>query len=155
MPRRPRLHVPGGFCHVTLRSNHRRDIFFRPEDRQQLDTIAGEVIERFKSRLHAYCWMTNDIHALVQVRDTPLGTLIRRIAGRYARTVQRRFQTTGHLFERRYPALLVDARTRAPPLGEVTVPPCIAGRPIHWAQGATPSRSSSACTLRAVCTPPP
>jgi putative transposase len=109
MPRRPRLHVPGGFYHVTLRGNHRQDIFFRPEDRQQLDAIVGEVIERFKSRLHAYCWMTNHIHALVQVGDTPLGTLIKRIAGRYARTVQRRFQTTGHLFERRYHAVLVDA----------------------------------------------
>lgn len=109
MPRQPRLHVPGGFYHVTLRGNHRHDIFFTPEDRQRLEAIVAEVIERFKSRLHAYCWMTNHIHALVQVSDTPLGTLIRRIAGRYARTVQRRFQTTGHLFERRYHAVLVDA----------------------------------------------
>ncbi|MEQ1581190.1 MAG: hypothetical protein ABL964_11405 [Steroidobacteraceae bacterium] len=40
-----RLHAPGGFYRVTLRGNHRQDIFFRSEDRQHLDAIVGEVIE--------------------------------------------------------------------------------------------------------------
>ena len=30
MPRKPRLHVPGGFYHVILRGNGRQDIFFDP-----------------------------------------------------------------------------------------------------------------------------
>lgn len=46
---------------------------------------------------------------LLQVGDTPLGRLMLRIASRYAREVQARFHTTGHLFERRYHAVLVDA----------------------------------------------
>lgn len=62
MPRRPRLHVPGGFYHVILRGNHRQSIFFQPQDRDFLDNLAAEVIERFKMRIHAYCWMTNHIH---------------------------------------------------------------------------------------------
>ena len=46
---------------------------------------------------------------LVQVADIPLGRAIMRIAGRYAREMQRHRATTGHFFERRYRAILVDA----------------------------------------------
>lgn len=109
MPRSPRLHVPGAFYHVTLRGNHRQNIFYCPADRTLLDEITAEVIERFTARLHAYCWMTNHVHLLIQVSDTPLAKLMLRIAGRYARTVQKRLKTTGHLFEKRYHAVVVDA----------------------------------------------
>lgn len=55
--------------------------------------------------------MTNHIHMLIQVGDTPLGRIMLRIASHYARELQARFHTTGHLFERRYHAVLVDADT--------------------------------------------
>lgn len=53
--------------------------------------------------------MTNHVHLLIQVADIPLGRLMLRIAGRYARQIQRRLQTTGHLFEKRYHSILIDA----------------------------------------------
>jgi REP element-mobilizing transposase RayT len=109
MPRRPRIHVPGAFYHVTLRGNHRQEIFFSRSDRELLEDVSAEVIERFGARIHAYCWMTNHVHLLIQVSDVPLGRLMLRIASRYARTVQARLHTTGHLFERRYHAVLIDA----------------------------------------------
>ena len=95
MPRPLRIHVPGAFYHVTLRGNHRQDIFFSAADRRLMDEITGEVLERFAARLHAYCWMTNHVHMLVQPGDEPLGRLILRIAGRYARTVQGHKQLRG------------------------------------------------------------
>jgi putative transposase len=109
MPRRPRLHVPGGFYHVTLRGNHRQPIFFRESDRARLDETVAESLDVLVARLHAYCWMTNHVHLLVQISDAPLGRLIQRIASRYARIAQASIRTTGHLFERRYHAVLVDA----------------------------------------------
>ena len=109
MPRPPRLHVPAAFYHVTLRGNHRQDIFFKAEDRALFNELTAEVIERFAARLHAYCLMTNHVHLLIQVGDVPLGRLILRIAGRYARMIQRELHTTGHLFEKRYHPILVDA----------------------------------------------
>ncbi len=109
MARRLRLHAPGAFYHVTLRGNHRQPIFFRDADRDLLDGFVSDSLERFAARIHAYCWMPNHLHMLVQVSDAPLGRLIHRIASAYARTVQLRINTTGHLFERRYHAVLVDA----------------------------------------------
>lgn len=95
--------------HVTLRGNHRQNIFFSPKDRQILSDLIAEVTERFGARVHAYCYMTNHLHALIQVGDIPLGRLMLRIAGRYARTIQAALHTTGHLFEKRYYPVLVDA----------------------------------------------
>ncbi len=109
MPRKPRLLVPAAFYHVTLRGNHRQDIFFSPADRDVLDKIVAEVILKCGARLHAYCWMTNHLHLLIQVGSTPLGRIMLRIASRYALKLQAQFHTTGHLFERRYHAVLVDA----------------------------------------------
>lgn len=111
MARRLRLHAPGAFYHVTLRGNHQQPIFFRNDDRELMERVVADSLERLVAKVHAYCWMTNHVHLLVQVSDAPLGRLMLRIASTYARTVQLRLQTTGHLFERRYHATLVDADT--------------------------------------------
>ena len=109
MARQLRLHVPGAFYHVTLRGNHRRPIFFAAADHDLLDAVVANAIEQLAAKVHAYCWMPNHLHLLVQVSDSPLGRLMLRIASKYARAVQARLETTGHLFERRYHAVLVDA----------------------------------------------
>lgn len=109
MARRLRLHAPGAFYHVTLRGNHQQPIFFRNDDRDLMERVIADSLERSVAKVHGYCWMTNHVHLLVQVSDSPLGRLMLRIASTYARTVQLRLQTTGHLFERRYHATLVDA----------------------------------------------
>ncbi len=109
MPRPLRLHVRGAFHLVTLRGNHRQDIFFKRGDRDLFTDLLAEMIQRFGARVHAYCLMTNHVHLLIQVGDAPLGRIMLRVASQYARIVQKRFSTTGHLFERRYHAILVDA----------------------------------------------
>ncbi len=109
MPRPPRLHVPGGFYHATLRGNHREAIFSVESDRALLNSIVKSALEKHGARVHAYCWMTNHIHLLVQIGTDPLAHLMRRIASGYARAFQANRETTGHLFEKRYHAILVDA----------------------------------------------
>jgi putative transposase len=93
---------------VTLRGNHREAIFTTEPDRRLLNVIVGSAIEKHGARVHAYCWMTNHIHLLIQVADDPLAEIMRRIASGYARAFQLKRETTGHLFENRYHALLVD-----------------------------------------------
>jgi len=108
MSRRPRLHRPGGYYHVTLRGNHRQDIFRDPADRSTLDAIVRSASERTGARVLAYCWMTNHVHLVVQVDSEPLDRLMQPVASKYARYLQRGIGTTGHLFERRYHAVLVN-----------------------------------------------
>lgn len=90
MPRRLRIHLPGGFYHATLRGNHRQDVFFEEGDRHLLNTIVKRCLDRFVTRLHA-------------------SSLMRQVASEFARAMQLKMTTTGHLFERRYHATLVDA----------------------------------------------
>ena len=108
MPRPPRLHVPGGHYHVILRGNHREPLFDSPADREALGDIVAKTIERFDARVHAFCWMTNHLHLLMQIDQRPLGKPMQRIAMRYSRYRHKALRTTGHLFERRYKAKLVD-----------------------------------------------
>ena len=108
MARKARLHIAGGLYHVTLRGNHRQPIFTRESDRTALESFVADAVVRHASCVHAYCWMTNHIHLLVQVGSEPLGRIMQSIASRYARFAQRHAETSGHLFERRYHALLVD-----------------------------------------------
>jgi putative transposase len=111
MPRRLRIHAPGGFYHVTLRGNHQQNIFHADADRCLLNAIVGRSTIKYDSRIHAYCWMSNHLHFLVQVGVEPLSSLMRQIASGYARAFQSKFETTGHLFERRYHATLVDEQS--------------------------------------------
>jgi len=109
MPRKPRLHVPGGFYHVILRGNHREPLFNTRGDRAYLNAIVGDVATRFGLRILAYCWMTNHLHLALRVGETPLAQPMQRLAMRYSRHVHRDAGQVGHLFERRYRAILVDA----------------------------------------------
>jgi putative transposase len=109
MARPLRLHLPGGFYHTTLRGNHRENIFAVESDRLLLNTIVEAALAKLGARMHAYCWMTNHLHMLVQVGEQPLSRLMQRIAAGYARAFQSNRETTGHLFENRYHAILVDA----------------------------------------------
>jgi REP element-mobilizing transposase RayT len=94
---------------VTLRGNHQQDIFFTVGDRTLFTENMSVAVDRLGARLHGYCLMTNHVHLLIQVGDEPLGRLMLRLAGCYARKVQKRLGTTGHLFEKRYHATLIDA----------------------------------------------
>lgn len=108
MAREPRQHVENGIYHVTMRGNHRQRIFYSSRDHESLDGIVAEALQQTAASVHAYCWMTNHIHLLVQVGSIPLGVTMQRICTKFARRVQSRLATTGHLFERRYFAQLVD-----------------------------------------------
>jgi REP element-mobilizing transposase RayT len=104
-----RVHLPGGFYHVTLRGNHQQDIFRDSCDRDLLNAIVERALERHAAQVHAYCWMSNHLHILARVATIPLGHVMRDIASNYARAYQLKVPTTGHLFERRYHATLIDA----------------------------------------------
>ena len=109
MSRKPRLHVPGGVYHVILRGNNQQDLFFCAADYIHLNQLVDRSTTRLNASVHAFCWMSNHIHLAVQISDVPLGRLVQWIASRYAYYLNRRLGRTGHLFERRYRAILVDA----------------------------------------------
>lgn len=108
MARKPRIHYQGAFYHVILRGNGKQDVFFDDKDRCRFYLLLQEGVERFRIRIHAFCLMTNHIHLVLQVHDLPLPRFMQNLSLRYTRWVNWRHNRTGHLFQGRYKAVLVD-----------------------------------------------
>jgi REP-associated tyrosine transposase len=108
MARKPRIHLPGGFYHVMLRGNDGQDIFPSDADRFRLYLLLQEGTCRFGYRVHAFCLMTNHVHLLLQAGDIPLSRGMQNLAFRYTRWINWREKRTGHLFQGRFKALLIE-----------------------------------------------
>jgi putative transposase len=109
MPRKPRIHYPGAFYHVMLRGNAGQDIFFDAANRSRFLLLLQQGLTRYRQRVHAYCLMDNHVHLLLQVDDVSLSKLMQNLGFRYTQYVNRTRKQTGHLFQGRFKALLIDA----------------------------------------------
>ena len=108
MARKPRIHLPGGLYHVIFRGNGGQDVFLTDADYCRFYLLLQEGTFRFGYRVHAFCLMTNHIHLALQVGEIPLSRGMQNISFRYTRWLNWREKRTGHLFQGRYKAVLVD-----------------------------------------------
>lgn len=109
MPRIGRLIIPNYPHHVIHRGHNRQAIFACDDDyRYYLDNLA-EWKSALGCRLYAYCLMTNHIHLVVDPGDDPesLAKLMKRVAGRQTRYVNRIERRTGTLWEGRYRSSII------------------------------------------------
>ena len=109
MARKPRLHVAGGVYHVMVRGNGGQDIFFDEGDWSHVYLLLQQGIERYGHRVHGFCCMPNHIHFVMQVQDMPLSQIMQNLSFRYTRWINTHQARSGHLFQGRYKAILVDA----------------------------------------------
>ncbi|MCF8056205.1 MAG: transposase [Desulfocapsa sp.] len=91
-----------------MRGNGGQDIFYSEQDRYRIYLLLQEGISRFNYRVHAFCLMKNHVHLAIQVADIPLSKIVQNLSFRYTRWVNKRLGRTGHLFQGRYKAILVD-----------------------------------------------
>jgi REP element-mobilizing transposase RayT len=108
MARKPRIHLSGGLYHVIFRGNGGQIVFLSDDDRYRFYLLLQEGTHRFGYRVHAFCLMTNHIHIALQVGDIPLSRAMQNLSFRYTRWINWRNKRTGHLFQGRYKAVLVD-----------------------------------------------
>ncbi len=108
MARKPRIHLPGGLYHVLFRGNGGQDVFLTDADYSRFYLLLQEGAFRFGYRVHAFCLMSNHIHIALQVGDIPLSRSMQNLSFRYTRWINWREKRTGHLFQGRYKAVLVD-----------------------------------------------
>ncbi len=109
MGRKPRIHEPGAVYHVIMRGNARQNVFADDRDRRRLYEIIAASQDRYRHRILAFCLMSNHIHLTILVADIPLSRIMQCISQRYTQWHNSRYRQTGHLFQGRYKAILVDA----------------------------------------------
>ncbi len=108
MARPLRIEYPGALYHVTSRGNAGSRIFKKDTDRQSFLDLLGFVIERFNWLCHAYCLMDNHYHILIETPEGNLSRGMRQLNGIYTQKYNTKYHITGHLFQGRYKAIIVD-----------------------------------------------
>jgi putative transposase len=108
MARPLRIEAAGAYYHVGARGNNKMEVFVSDEDRHRFLAVLGDVVDRYGWRLYAYCLMDNHYHLALSTPRPNLGAGMGRLNQLYVQWFNRRYDRTGHLFERRYWAALVE-----------------------------------------------
>lgn len=111
MPRKARVVLPACPHHVVHRGHNRDRVFLRDGDYVNYLRDLREWKEVLGCRLYAYCLMTNHVHLVVDSGDNAksLGLLMKRIAARHTRRVNRREGRSGTLWEGRFKSSPIDS----------------------------------------------
>lgn len=104
MPRGPRI-VISNYPHHIIQRGHNRQVFFASDEDYlyYLDNLR-EWKERLECKVYAYCLMANHVHVIIDPGsdEQNLALLMKRIAGRQTRYVNRLEKRSGTLWEGRY-----------------------------------------------------
>ena len=109
MARPLRIEYKGAFYHITARGNERKRIFFSKADYEKFKDYLGKAQDKYGYLLHCYMLMTNHYHMLIETPNPNMSKLMHYLNGSYTGYINRRRKRSGHLFQGRYKAILVDA----------------------------------------------
>ena len=108
MSRKKREWYPGAIYHVMSRGNRRTVLFKDKADYLRfLECVerAGKVLG---FQIHALCLKTNHFHMTIETADTELWKIMQRILHPYSMDFNHKYHFTGHLFESRYTACIIE-----------------------------------------------
>jgi len=108
MTRPLRIEFPGAFYHITSRGNKRQAIFNNYEDRNTFINVFARTIKTYGWKCFAFCLMDNHYHILIQTPNGDLSKGMRDLNGIYTQLFNKKHQTTGHIFEGRYKAFVIE-----------------------------------------------
>lgn len=108
MARPLRVEFPGAVYHVTTRGNRRQHIFQDDADRSAFLKVLESVVRRFHWVCHSYCLMGNHYHLMVETPEPNLSAGMRQLNGVYTQRSNRRHRTSGHMFQGRFGAVVIE-----------------------------------------------
>lgn len=108
MARPLRIQYPGAFYHITARGNERKAVYNSTQDRKQFLLYLESAHKRYGAIIHAYCLMGNHYHLLLETPRENLSQVMHHINGAYTTYYNIKRRRSGHLFQSRYKAILVE-----------------------------------------------
>lgn len=138
MSRSARLVVPNCAHHVVHRGYDGEPVFVSESDHAYYLKNLWEFKKKFDCRVYAYCLMPARVHLLVDPGNRPenLAHLVKCLAGRHARYINRRDERSGTLWEGRF---------KSSPVSPAYLLPCsryIELSPVHSHLAVSPDRYS-------------
>jgi REP element-mobilizing transposase RayT len=108
MPRRLRIEFEGAIYHVMARGNARQDIVHDDDDRRRLLADLERAVTRCGWELLAFVVLSNHHHLLVKTPRPNLARGMQAFLSGYAQWSGRRRRRSGHLFQGRYRAEMIE-----------------------------------------------
>jgi putative transposase len=137
MVRLPRLVLPGHPYHVTQRGNRRAPTFFEDGDYALYRDLLAEAADKAGSAVWSYCLVPNHVHLIVvPSHEDGLRQTFADAHRRYTGFINARHRWTGHLWQGRYGAVLMDEAHLASAARYVAMNPVrarLVDRPVAWA----------------------
>ena len=108
MARPIRIEYPGAVYHIITRGNNRQAVFRDDQDRRTYLKKLALYCEEKEVHLLSYCLLTNHVHLLLETPKGNLSRLMQPFQTSYTIYFNKRHRRSGHVFEQRYKALVVD-----------------------------------------------
>ena len=104
-----RIQYPGAYDHITCRGNGRRAIYSDESNRKLFLAKLYSSLDIYKVFLLSYICMTNHYHLLISTPEGNLSEFMQHLNLSYVSSYNHRHRRTGHLYEGRYKAFLIEA----------------------------------------------
>jgi putative transposase len=141
MARLARVVVPGHPHHVTQRGNGRARTFFSDADYALYRDLLAEYCRAADVEVWAWCLMPNHVHLILVPHDADgLRRALAPLHRRYAGIIHARRRRTGHFWQGRFGAVVMDEEHLAAALRYVSLNPVrarLAGRARDWPWSST------------------
>lgn len=110
MPRRPRNFIlaPYSLYHIVSRGNNQRRIFRSDRDFKKFLKILEETKRKYPFFLYSYNLLPNHYHLSIETKEIPISKIMHQVNTSFVKYFRRRYGGSGHLFQERFFASLVD-----------------------------------------------
>lgn len=108
MPRNARKLSESGIYHIMLRGTNRQEIFHDDEDNEKFLKILKWNKKKSGFSIYGWCILGNHVHLLFRQGKEDISITMKRIGVSYAWYYNRKYNTTGHLFQDRYRSENID-----------------------------------------------
>ena len=108
MVRPLRIEYPGAWYHVTSRGNEKKKIFSDDQDKSSFLEILSATSTLYAVKVYAYVLMENHFHLVVMTSEANLSGFMQRFNTTYTVYYNRRHERSGHLYQGRYKAILIE-----------------------------------------------
>lgn len=112
MPRSARVILPNTPHHIVQRGHNRQTVFCSDDDYNYYCENLIFFKQKLGCKIYSYCLMTNHVHLVIDPGPNPesLSLLMKHVAGRQTRYVNRREKRSGSLWEGRYKSSIVSQK---------------------------------------------
>jgi putative transposase len=112
MPRQARIVIPNTPHHIVQRGHNRQVVFTSNDDFSYYKENLIHYKKEFDCKVYAYCFMSNHVHFVIDPGENPesISLIMKRVAGRQTRYVNKIKKRTGSLWEGRFKSSVVSTQ---------------------------------------------